>query len=425
MKKWLFYIWSLIERFGTSIISFMGNIVLANLLLPSDFGLVAMLGVFSALIFTIVDCGMSDGLLRESAPSNRDYNTLFFFNMGMGFTLCLLYAGLSPFVASYMGHPQLQPVMVVLGFGAVVSAAPIAQLTRLRSQLKFKLIAIIYLCSILLAVSTAIVMAVCGCGYWSLVALQVVYSAAMVLLLVLFSQWNLRWEFDVPRFKQLWRFSVNLLLSTIFVQLSQNIFAFVMGKFYNPVQAGFMGQAQKLQQTPTNSVEASLSTTSFVLIAKESDPAKRCAAIVRMLGIVTLVIAVMCGVLMGLSHWLIAIIFPERWMPVVPYLQLMAVWGMFYPVCNFMGIIFKLYDRTAIIRNVMLIEKPLIVIAALTLHPWGVETVMLGVSAVSCVALLTYMVCASRVTGISLGRLIWTYLRSAAVALPLAAFSLI
>lgn len=425
MRKFLFYIWSFVERFGLSAVSFLGNIILANLLLPADFGLVAMLGVFTSLIFTLVDCGMSDGLMREAAPSDRDYNTLFFFNVAMGTILCLIYAGLSPFVASFMGHPQLQPVMAVLGVGALVGAIPIAQLTRLRIQLKFKLLAVINLSSITTTVSLAIIMALTGCGYWSLVALQVAYPTSLVLILALFTRWNLRWEFDVARFKQLWRFSVNLLMSTIFVQLSQNVFAFVMGKYYSPVQAGYMGQAQKLQQTPTSAVEGSLTSTSFVLIAKETDPAKRCIAIVRMLGIVTLVVAIMCGTLIGLSHWLIAIIFPERWMPVVPYLRYMALWGMFYPVCNFIGIVFKLYDRTAVIRNVILVEKALIVVAALTLHPWGFPTVMLGVSAISFVALLVYFVEVSRVTGISFGRLIWTYLRSAAAGLPLAALSLI
>ncbi|MCQ2288577.1 MAG: lipopolysaccharide biosynthesis protein [Muribaculaceae bacterium] len=421
--KLLYYIWSFVERFGTSAVSFVGNLVLAYMLTPGDFGLVAMLGVFTSLIFTLVDCGLSDGLLRESNPSDRDFNTLFYFNLATGTALCLLYVALSPVVAWYMNRPELQPVMALLSLGAVLSALPIAQLTRLRSQLKFRLLAVINLASICTAVTVAIVMARCGCSYWSLVALQLVYPATMSLLLVLLSRWRLRWEFDVARFKQLWKFGVNLLISTVCVQLSQNIFAFVLGKYYNPVQAGYMGQAQKLQQTPTNSVEASISSTSFVLIAKEEDPERRRAVIVRMLGIITLVIALMCGTLIGLGHPIVSIIFPERWLPVVPYMQLMAMWGLFYPINNFMGIIFKLYDRTSVIRNVIIAEKLLIVIAALSLHSMGIEVVMVTAAAISAVMLCVYMVAASRVTSIPVERLAWTYVRSVLAALPLAALA--
>lgn len=419
--KWIYYIWSFIERFGTSLVSFGGNLVLAHLLTPADFGMVAMLGVFTSLIFTLVDCGLSDGLLRESIPSDRDFNTLFFFNLATGTALALLYLALSPVVAWYMGRPALQPVMAAMGGGAIFSGLSIAQLTRLRSQLHFKRIAAINLGSITLALAVAVLMAVNGCRYWSLVALQVGYAGFIVVLLTLFSKWHLKWEFDVERFKQLWRFGVNLLVSTLFVQLSQNIFAFVLGKFYSPVQAGYMGQAQKLQQTPTNSVEGAISSTSFVLIAKQTDPEARRAAVVRMLGIMTLVNSLLCGVLIGLGGVIIDLLLPDKWLPTVPYMRLMALWGLIYPVCNFMGIVFKLYDRTSVIRNVIIVEKALIVVAALVLYRWGIEAALLGATVISAMALAIYITKASKLTGISAGKLAYTYLRSLLAAVPLAA----
>lgn len=423
--KIAYYIWSFVERFGASAISFVGNLVLASLLTPGDFGIVAMLGVFSALIFTLVDCGLSDGLLREQQPSDRDFNTLFFFNLATGVALSLVYLALSPLVAGFMGRPELQPVMAVLGTGAIFSALSISQLTRLRSQLQFKRLAAINLVSVALSLAVAITMAWAGCGYWSLVALQVGFSAFMLLLLVVFSRWKLRCEFDTGRFRQLWQFGCNLLVSTVFTQLSQNIFAFVLGKFYTPVQAGLMGQAQKLQQTPANSIEASLTSTSFVLIAKEDDAQARNRAIVRMLGITTLILSLLSGVLIGFGRPLVGLLFPDRWLPVVPYMQLLAVWGLVYPVCNFMGIIFKIYDRTSVIRNVIIVEKALIVAAALLLYPFGVPAVVLTATAISAGALAVYMSSAARITGISTGRLAYTYLRSLLAALPLALFALL
>ena len=137
------YFWSLTERFGASAVSLVGNILLAALLVPDDFGLVAMLGVFTSLVYALIDCGMSDALLREPEPSRRDFNTLFYFNVAAGLLIALLFVAMSPLVAWLYGRDELQPVMAVLGLGAVFSAMTIAQTTRLRSQLQFNRLAFI------------------------------------------------------------------------------------------------------------------------------------------------------------------------------------------------------------------------------------------------------------------------------------------
>ena len=415
--KAIYFIWSLFERFGISLVSFAGNLILAYLLTPADFGLVAMLGVFTSLVFVLVDCGLSDGLLRESDPSDRDFNTLFVFNTCTGLALCLLYAALSPLVANFMGNQQLQPVLATLGIGAIFSGMSISQFARLRSRLKFKRVAMIGIGSIVLALTTAIIMALQGCRYWSLVALQVCYPAANVLLLLIFGDWHIRFEFDTARFRQLWKFGVNLLLSTVFAQLAQNIFSFVLGKYYSATNAGYMGQAQKLQQTPVNALEAAISGTSFVLIAKcPTDDEKRRQTL-RMLGMMSLANALLCTLMFALCDPIVGFLLPDKWLPVIPYMRLMLCWALAYPVCNFMLIVFKLFDHTAVIRNVMIVEKMLIVVAALLLYRQGIETAILTASSISFLALLVYFADAQRLCGISFLKLLGTYATSTFMAI--------
>ena len=149
--------------------SLVGNILLAALLTPDDFGLVAMLGIFTSLVYALIDCGMSDALLREPAPSRSDFNTLFFFNVAVGVAIALLFVALSPWVARLFGRDELQPVMATLGAGAVFSGMAIAQATRLRSQLKFRRMAFINIGAISLALAIALLMAWQGMRYWALV----------------------------------------------------------------------------------------------------------------------------------------------------------------------------------------------------------------------------------------------------------------
>lgn len=400
----LHLLWALFERFGANIISFVGNIVLCYLLSPDDFGLLAMLGVFSALVFTLIDCGLGDALLMHKSPSRRDFNTVFYFNVAVGVLLALTYVAIAPLVDWFFGHPQLAPVMRALGFGAVLSALTITPLTRLRSQLRFKRVALINVAAIGLAVTAAIVAAIAGARYWSLVVLQVGFPGTQLLLLALFSRWELRWEFDMARFKQLWRFGANLLAGYLVVQVSQNIFSLILGKFYNATQAGYFGQAQKLQQTPTSSLEGAISVTAYVSIAKCTEAEQRRQLVMKVFGLLTFVNTLFCIALIALSKPLITCLLPAKWEPAIPYFVMLLVWGLVAPVCNHLSIIFKLYDHTSTIRNVLIIEKTAIVLAAFALYPWGVPAMLSGATVISIVSYLLYTHTAARLMEVSASR---------------------
>lgn len=395
--KFFYYIWSLVERFGTNIISLGGNIVLSYLLSPQDFGIIAMLGVFTSLIFVFVDCGLSDGLLMYEKPTNRDFNTVFYFNLGVGIVVFFIYILISPFVASFFGRQEIQKIMNIFGIGAIISGLNIAQMTKLRSKLEFKKIALINMGSALSSLIVSIIMAKLGFGYWALVALQVCYSMFNLLYLILFSKWHLRLEFDVYRFKQLWHFGMNLLLSTLVTQMSRNIFAFVIGKYCAPAQAGYIGQAQKLQETPTNSLESTISVTSYVLIAKNKKDSDKSNGFIQMFDVMTFVNTMFCALLLSLSLPIIDFVFPEKWLPVVPYFRMMLCLGLISPVCNFMMVIFKLFNKTSIIRNVLLIEKTFVIIFAFLLYPFGFFAIIGAAIVLSVITFLLYMYYASKI----------------------------
>lgn len=287
--------------------------------------------------------------------------------------------------------------MNIFGIGAIISGLNIAQMTKLRSKLEFKKIALINMGSALSSLIVSVIMAKLGFGYWALVALQVCYSMFNLLYLILFSKWHLRLEFDVYRFKQLWHFGMNLLLSTLVTQMSRNIFAFVIGKYCAPAQAGYIGQAQKLQETPTNSLESTISVTSYVLIAKNKKDSDKSNGFIQMFDVMTFVNTMFCALLLSLSLPIIDFVFPEKWLPVVPYFRMMLCLGLISPVCNFMMVIFKLFNKTSIIRNVLLIEKTFVIIFAFLLYPFGFFAIIGAAIVLSVITFLLYMYYASKI----------------------------
>lgn len=396
MKR-LYFIWAFIERFGANVLSFLGNIVLAYLLVPDDFGVMAMVSLFTGLIVVLVDAGTGDALLQQGTPSRRDFNTVFYFNVAVALALAALYAAIAPAVAWFFNAPELKAVMMSLGIGAVFYGLSVTQFTRLRSQLRFRHVALINLAAVALALAAAITVAAIRRDYWALVTLQIGFPAFSLLLLVMFTRWELRWEFDITKFRQIWAFGVNLLISTFFNLLSQYIFPMILGWKYNTTQAGFMGQAQKLQQTPVNSIETSISLTAFVLISKLKSHAEKCAKVLSTFNAMTLVNTTICMGVIALSQPIIEVLLPDQWLPVIPYLRLLAVWGLVYPVSNHAMMIFKIFNRTSVIRNVFIIEKTAIVIAALMLYPFGVTAIVIAAVFLSAVSLVIYIVMAAKV----------------------------
>lgn len=365
-----------------------------------DFGLIGMLSVFTSLIFVFVDCGLSDGLLMHEKPTDRDFNTVFYFNMATSLCICLTFFAISPLVADYFQQKEVQPIMIALGIGAIFSGSCISQTTKLRSQLQFRKIAWFNVSSVALALIVAIIMALNGLHYWALVELQIGYSVFYLCLLIAFSKWNLKLEFDIQRFKQLWRFGVNLLFSTIMTQVSQNIFTFVLGKFYSPLQAGYMWQAQKLQQAPTNSLEMSISSTSYVLIAKERSKSCKADSFIKMFGIFTFVLPFFLIFACAVGSPLIATLFPDKWEPCTPYFQTLLAWGVIYTTNSFMMILFKIFNLTNVIRNTFFFEKTGIVVFAFALYPLGIHAILAAAISLSAITFSIYLWQAKKHVGI-------------------------
>ena len=126
------YKWTAIDRICNSVMTFGGNILLANLLSPSDFGLLAMVAIFTALAYNISGCGMSDGLINKENPSDRDYSTVFFFNVSTGVVFCIAFIASSSLIADYFGYEELKGIMIAIGICFFFQSMCLIQETKMR-----------------------------------------------------------------------------------------------------------------------------------------------------------------------------------------------------------------------------------------------------------------------------------------------------
>ena len=176
-KTILGMVWSAVQRFGTMTLSFVSNLVLARLLTPEDFGAIGMLAIFIVLSSNFIDGGFGSALIQKTNPTQRDYSTIFYWNLSLAIFLYIIIWFSAPFIASFYGMALLSDLLRFEALILIINSLSIVQRVRLRKQLQFNKIAIVEVTSSFIAVIVAITSAYNGLGVWSIVVYQLVLSS--------------------------------------------------------------------------------------------------------------------------------------------------------------------------------------------------------------------------------------------------------
>lgn len=271
MGKSKYYIWSAIGQYGTQVLGFVGNILIARILMPDDYGLIALLAIFLGLAMTFTDSGFADCLIRKPNVDDVDYGTVATFNTVVALFLYFVIFFTAPYISNYYHRSELTSVARVISISIVLKALILTRITRFRKELHFKKLAIMQLQGSIISIFVTYILAQSGYGYWALALQPVCMSVSYVVFLIFFCKWLPIFKFNLGRFKDMFGFSINLLVSYISNTVGQNIYSIIIGKFYPITSLGFYNQAKKMYEVPTNGLNTVILTTSYSIIAKEYD----------------------------------------------------------------------------------------------------------------------------------------------------------
>ena len=231
-------IWSSIDRFSTQGIQFVFSILIARLLMPSDYGVVAMLVIFLAVSQTFIDSGFGTALVQKSDRTETDFSTVFYFNIVVAILFYILLWLSSPYIASFYDIPMLKDVTRVVALTLVFSALGGIQNAKLSIAINFKTRAIISLISALSTGCIGFCMAYSGYGAWALVFQMVFSSLLNTILLWCFVRWIPKLVFSWQSFRQLFSFGSKLLASALLDTIYNNVYTLVIGKVITGVLQG-------------------------------------------------------------------------------------------------------------------------------------------------------------------------------------------
>jgi len=311
--------WSTAEKVCSMLLQMVVSVVVARMLVPEDFGVMAILTFFTAVALVVVDSGFSQTLLRKKEPTNDDYKSVFLFNMAVSAVLYMLLVAASPLLARYYNLHIINKIAPVLFLLLPINALGIIQNTRLAREFRFGVLSRINFIASLVAGVAAMAIAVCGGGVWALVAQRLLVVTTKSLLLWWRGGWRGEGSFNSSAWRDMAPFSFRLMSTDIVSTVYNNVAQLFIGKIYSADTLGYFNQAQKIKDLPVQSAVLSVQSVTYPALAKIRDDERKFAESYRKVLLIN--IFVMAPAVVGMSavaEPLFRVLLGERWLPTVP-----------------------------------------------------------------------------------------------------------
>lgn len=322
-------IWTSIQKYSTITVNFISSIILARLLTPYDYGCIGMLTIFMVLAESFIDGGFGSSLIQKKRPTQEDYSTIFYWNLGMA---VLLYAVLyfsSPAIARFYRIPLLCDILRVQGVVLFVYAFNIVQRNQLIKRLQFKILSTVTISTSLISLTVTILLAYHGYGVWSLVSLNILNVTIPALFFWFYIKWRPICTFSWKSFKELFSFGLYMFLTNLLNNFSGHFQGLLIGKFYNPTILGYYSKAGRTEYMASNSISSTIQQVAFPLYAEFQDDKDKLGAIIRRM---TMTLAYFTFPLMFIlllcAKPIFILLYSDRWLESVPYFQVLCIAGL-------------------------------------------------------------------------------------------------
>ena len=327
------FFWKLFERLSAQLIQFVVTIVLARLLLPSEYGIIALIAIFIQLCDVIIDGGLNTALIQKKNADNIDFSTIFYFSLGLAVVLYgVMFVSASP-IAHFYDQPELVPVIRVLSLSLPFYAFNSIQRAYVSKNMLFHRLFYSSLGAIILSGVIGIFMAYHGYGVWALVAQNISSQAFTTLIMWFTVKWRPILGFSTERFKGLFNYGWKIFGANFITALFVNARKLVIGKFFAPASLAYYEKGDHLPSLVMNNIFTSVQTILLPTFSESQDDRLRVKAMMRRSTKLS------CFFIYPLMVWmivaakpLIIFLFTEKWLPAVEFVQILCIANFFRPI---------------------------------------------------------------------------------------------
>lgn len=388
-------IWKITEQISAKGVSFIVSLILARLLLPADYGIIAITTIFTNFSDVLIEGGFSTALIQKSEVDEYDYSCTFIASLAMATGLYLLIFISAPHIAGYYAEPILTRVLRVIGLVLFIQAFSSTRNAVVHRNMKFKLLFYCNLIGSLLSGIMGIVAAYQGFGVWSLVLQQLSQQIIVTILLFVKLHWRFKWKFKKERFKEIVGFSIGVMGAGLLNYIGNSFYNLVIGKRYSIKDLGYSDKGSQLPMQVSLYTFSSMSSVLLPTLSSYRDNPDTFKRILRK--VVSMTSYIVCPMMFGMavvSEELIVLLLTDKWLPALRIMQYACI---YYLATPFMLINVQVFYALghSFLRVKTEIIRLLLMLGGLLIFSFALECNISQLSLVSAViavltAILTY-----------------------------------
>lgn len=371
--------WNFLELTGRRGIGVLVTILLARFLAPDDYGLIAMVSVFFAIANNLMNAGFQQALIRKKEATPEDYSTMFYTNIALGLLAYFLLFISAPAIADFYGQIRLILILRIVGLVVVVNSLQIVQVVDLTRRIDFKTQFKVTVPAGIISGTVAVFMAMNGMGVWSLIAQMILSPVIITLSLWKLNSWRPSLVFSTDSFKELFGFGSKLFLSGMLDIIFVNLYVIIIARLFSATLTGYYFFAKKVREIILQQFSGSIQKVTYPALASiQDDPVRLKNGYRKVIQAIVYLIFPGMIFLAVLAEPLFAVLLNPKWLPAVPYLQLLCIAGLVYPLHVVNLNILKVKGRSDLFLYLEIVKKVMVTIVVFFSVRYGVTGLLIG-----------------------------------------------
>lgn len=372
-------IWTFAQHFSLEGFGFVQGIILARLLVPKDYGLVAMTQIFFAIARVFIDSGFGNALMRKKNRKEIDYSTVFYTNVVLTFFFAVALFFSAPLIADFYNEPILREIVRANAILLVLNSVNAVQATRLRINLQFKIFGFISVVSSVTVGIVTILFAYLGYGVWSLIYPNFLTPFLHYFMYWYYQRWRPKLQFSWKIWREYFAYGSNLLLASLITKIWDNLYPFIIGKKFSAVDLGYYSRAHGYANLPATSFQGTLNSVTFPVLSSIQDNDSRLRdAYRRLIRVSGYVVFPMLMGLAALAKPVIIVLITDKWAASIPYLIVICFSVMLRPIQVLNLNLLKVKGRSDLVLKLEVIKKIIFLVVILFTMNFSVMAMCIG-----------------------------------------------
>lgn len=374
--------WKFSERMLNQVVGFVVSVILARMLLPEDYGLIALVFVFTTICDKLLICGFATSLIQKKDADNLDFSSVFIFSFIAAAVLYFLLFFAAPFIADFydsFNRPLLVSVIRVFGLSLFVVAFSSVQQAYVSKNMLFKRNFFAALCGTSISGIVGIIMAYCGLGVWALVVQNISQTIVCSIVLFVSVKWRPNMAFSYERLKYLFGYGWKIFVSSIIKVIYNDLRSLVIGKVYTPAELAFYNRGQTMPQLVDSNITGTIDSVLFPAYSKLQDnKSELLSAMRRAVKTSCFILMPLLAIMAAVSEPLVSILLTDKWIPCVPIMQILCFSFMLSPVEteNLQSI--KAIGRSDVVLKLEIAKRTIGVVLLVGAIPFGLNAIAIS-----------------------------------------------